>query len=379
MKFKTRGVSMASTKTKIKTNWLKNILVEGRQHWDHPSFDPDARHYFLRSLECRTPALGRRVYASENEETVLCNTCKSPACTSCGHWATIHWQRERWCALPEGPYLGVTLSMPDTLWTLFAGNPHLTRELPNIAASAIMIYGRVYKGVDVGVMPILHSFNGKMEFNSHVHTLVFARDLQKPRQSGQRVFFNNSIMRSWKRRVIALLRAALSGGYLVSTLTEREVDNLLKREEDRWWSVHVRFFNGKEHFLRYAGRYARRPPIAQYRIQDVSNGLVSFWYKDKQLKQAVTVVCSVIEFIDRWAQHLPKRYRHAVRHSGIFGPRRWKQVADAVFLLVGQKRHPRPRRLRWNVSVQRLSGFDPLIDSKGYPMRFIKHLPAGAA
>lgn len=130
-------------------------------------------------------------YASENEEIVLCNTCKSPACTSCGHWATIDWQRRRWCALPEGPYLGITLSMPDTLWTLFAANPHLTRELPNIAASAIMIYGRVYSGVDVGVMPIAHSFNGKMEFNSHVHTLVFAKDLQRPRQSRQKVFFKN--------------------------------------------------------------------------------------------------------------------------------------------------------------------------------------------
>jgi hypothetical protein len=41
--------------------------------------------------------------------------------------------------------MGMTLSMPDTLWPLFAANPHLTRELPSIAASAIMIYGKVYK------------------------------------------------------------------------------------------------------------------------------------------------------------------------------------------------------------------------------------------
>ena len=72
----------------------------------------------------------------------------------------------------------MTLTMPDTLWPLFAANPHLTRELPSIAASAITIYGKVYKGIDIGVMPILHTFNGKLEFNSHVHALVFAKNLQ---------------------------------------------------------------------------------------------------------------------------------------------------------------------------------------------------------
>ncbi len=94
---------MASTKAKVKARWLRTILVEGRQHWDNPDFDPNARLRFLRALECRTPKLGCRLFASENEQTVFCNTCKSPACTSCGHWATIEWQRERWCALVSLP------------------------------------------------------------------------------------------------------------------------------------------------------------------------------------------------------------------------------------------------------------------------------------
>lgn len=372
---------MASTKAKINKNWLKTILIEGRQHLDDPGLDPDVRLCFLRALECRTPALGSRVYVSENGEAVFCNTCKSPACTGCGHWATIHWQRERWCALPEGPYKGMTLSMPDTLWILFAANPHLTRELPSIAASAITIYGRVYKGIDVGVMPILHTFNGKLEFNSHVHALVFAKNLQDPSPSREaKTFFSKDlIMQSWKKLVITLLRAALRAGRLVSTLTNIELEHLLRREEGRWWSIHIQCFKGKEHFLRYAGRYARRPPIAECRIQDVSNGLVSFWYRDKRLKQQQTVVCTVTEFIDRWAQHIPKRYRHAVRYCGIFASRRWNQVAETAFLLSGQRRRPKPKRLPWNLSVHRLWGHDPLTDSNGYRMRFVKHLPPVAA
>lgn len=372
---------MASTKTSTGTRWLKTILIEGRQHLDDPAFDPDVRFRFLRALECRTPALGMRLYASDTEEVILCNTCKSPACPGCGHWATIQWQRERWRALPEGPYKGMTLTMPDTLWRLFAANPHLTRELPSIAASAIIMYGKVYKGIDIGVMPVLHTFNGKLEFNSHVHALVFAKNLRQPSQSrDSKIFFRKDlIMQSWKRLVITLLRAALRAGSLVSPFADTDLEKLLRREEDRWWSIHIQSFKGKEHFLRYAGRYARRPPIAERRIQDVSNGLVSFWYKDKRLKKRQTVVCTVTQFIDRWAQHVPKRYRHAVRCCGIFAPRRWNQVAEAAFLLTGQRRRPKPRRLPWNISAQRLWGHDPLSDSKRRRLRFVKHLPPVAA
>ena len=82
---------------------LQQILVAGREHWDRDGYDPDSRRSFLRAVQCKTPALGARVYASENEERVFFNTCKSPACPSCGHWATTQWQRERWCAITRGP------------------------------------------------------------------------------------------------------------------------------------------------------------------------------------------------------------------------------------------------------------------------------------
>ena len=43
---------------------------------------------FLRAVQCKTPALGRRLYASETEEREFCNTCKSRmACASCGSCA----------------------------------------------------------------------------------------------------------------------------------------------------------------------------------------------------------------------------------------------------------------------------------------------------
>jgi hypothetical protein len=41
----------------------QQILIIGREHWDHDGYDPNACRVFRRALQCKTPALGRRVYA----------------------------------------------------------------------------------------------------------------------------------------------------------------------------------------------------------------------------------------------------------------------------------------------------------------------------
>jgi hypothetical protein len=80
-------------------------------------------------------------------------------------------------------------------------------------------------------------------------------------------------------------------------------------------------FENKSHFLQYAGRYVRRPPIAQRRITWVGERTVRFWTKDKKLRRRIEVQYSLEEFIDRWGQHIPERYQHAVRSSGLFALR----------------------------------------------------------
>ena len=92
---------------------LKQILACARGHWDRPETRPAVRQNFEKVINCRTPALGAEVYASESEERLVYHTCKSRACPSCGHRATQLWQREQRTALPDIPYTGIVLTMPD--------------------------------------------------------------------------------------------------------------------------------------------------------------------------------------------------------------------------------------------------------------------------
>ena len=142
---------------------------------------------------------------------------------------------------------------------------------------------------------------------------------------------------------------------------------------------HPRYRYGRcqsANFLQYAGRYVRRPPIAQRRITWITERTVRFWYKDKKLRRRVYVQCSVEEFIDRWARHIPECSQHAVRSFGLFAPRTLSQTSAAIFAILGQERKPRPKPRRWADSVKRDFGRDPLLDHTGKRMKWARRIKA---
>jgi hypothetical protein len=271
--------------------------------------------------------------------------------------------------------------MPRELWPFFRDNPRLAKALPALAAKLIETRVSAKYGLRVGVIAILHTFNGKLEFNSHVHTMVTGGGLYaSPDTWVSRVYYElDPVMEAWRRAVIALLSAALRTGQLFSNMDVAQTEEMLAQQENRWWSIKIQSFKSKEHFLRYAGRYVRRPPIAQRRITDVGEQTVTFWFKDKKLHRRVYVQCSPEEFIDRWAQHIPERYQHAARSFGLFGPRAVRQNATVVFAILGQKQKPRPKPRRWADSLKRDFGHDPLLDQTGNRMKWVRRLAPKAA
>jgi Putative transposase/Transposase zinc-binding domain len=359
---------------------LRQILARTRPHWDQANTRPAVRWAFNRALQCRTLELGAEVYASGNEELILPHTCKSRSCSSCGYRATAQWQRERWVALPDTPYKGITFTMPDVLWPLFRENPRLAKALSALAAMILQVGMSARYGLRVGVIAIPHTFNGKLEFNSHVHTMVTGGGLCDSSNTWvARVYYDrNRLMESWRKAVIALLRAALRAGQLQTAMSFEQMEALLIQQEQRWWSVNIQTFKSKGHFLKYAGRYLRRPPVAQRRIINIGKRTVTFWAKDKKKQhRRVYVQRSLEEFIDRWAQHIPDRYQHAVRTFGLFAPRTLGQTSAAIFAILGQERRPCPKPRRWADSLKRDFGHDPLLDSTGKRMKWMGRIPSG--
>ena len=168
-------------------------------------------------------------------------------------------------------------------------------------------------------------------------------------------------MPMWRSAVITLLREAARAGVLDTDMSRGALLQLLTAQYERWWNIDVKRFKSKKQFLGYAGRYARRPPIAQHRFRTISRQEIRFVTKDTRTKRTVETTYTPAEFLARLTD-VPDRYRHNVRCFGLLAPRVKCQTHDAVFALLGQERLGKPRRLRWATSMRKCFGVDPGTD-----------------
>jgi hypothetical protein len=352
---------------------LKQILTATQMQWDRPETRPAVRWNFKRVISCRTRALGAEVFGSETEEKVVFHTCKSRACPSCGHRATLLWQREQYAGLPEIPYVGITFTMPDVLWPLLRHNRRLLHDLAVLGAAAIQQWVKAKYGVRVLIIVVPHTFGRRLNFNAHLHILVSAGGLKEAegRWTGPLRYHEKALMHMWRFAVITYLREAVQANLLSPVLNTDSFKVDLKKQYERWWNIDISHFMSKWQFLRYAGRYARRPPIAQHRFLKITDQHVEFSTKDLKEKRVVTTRYPTEKFVDILADHVPDRYQHTIRYFGLLAPRSKGCTLGAIFTLLGQRRQrPRSKRLNWRDSLRKCFGVDPLLDQQGQLMRW---------
>jgi Putative transposase/Transposase zinc-binding domain len=355
---------------------LQQILAATRAHWDCPEIRSAVRENFEKMLNCRTPALGAEVYASETEERVVYHSCKSAVCPSCGHRATQLWQRQQWAALPDIPYAGVVLTMPDVLWPIFRQNRHLLHDLPALGAAAIQQWVKSRYGIRILVVVVQHTFGRHLNFHPHLHVLVSAGGLQESQGCwiAPLEFDKCEIMEMWRFAVIAYLWRALHVNVLTSGMDSEDLKVILKAQHKRPWNIYIGHFQSKWQFLRYAGRYIRRPPIAQSRFVKVGDGEVHFRTKDLKKKRVVVTQYSSEKFVALLGEHVRDRYQHAMRYFGLVAPRSKRKTSAALFALLGQEKRSRPQRLNWRNSLRKSFGKDPLVDTRGQSMHWVRRL-----
>ena len=356
---------------------LRHLLEITQDVWDRANIRPAAREAFRKTVQCGTASLGAEVFASDTEERVVYHTCKSRACPSCGRRATTAWLRDQWRDLPDMPYSHVCLTMPDVLWPIFRQNRHLLRDLPVLGAQVLQQWARQRYGTRIMVVVIPHTFGRHLNFNCHLHILVSGGGLYED-GNGWRYSVHldrKAVMPMWRYAVIAYLRAAAQAGLLKTDLSPHALRALLDSQHQRWWNIDIKQLQSKRHVLGYAGRYARRPPIAEHRFREINRQEVRFLTKDTRTRQIVETVYSTAEFLTTLADHVPDRYRHNIRHFGLLAPRLKGRTHDVVFALLGQQRLARPSRQEWAASIQRTFGVDPLLDGEGQRMRWTRRLP----
>jgi Putative transposase/Transposase zinc-binding domain len=350
---------------------LKQILENNRSLWDTNAFRAVVRDNFDRVTRCRTLKSGGEVYASDSETKIVPHTCKSRSCPSCGHRATELWQREVSADLPDIPYLGLVFTMPDVLWPI--QNRPLLYDLPRLGAAVIEQWVYAEYGVRVMILIVQHTFGRRLNFNPHLHILVSAGGLHERdgRWISSLTFDKNILMNMWRDTIITFLQQALRGG----VLSAGDLGTILSAQRERWWSIHVAHFKTKWQFLRYAGRYVRRPPIAQHSFEKIADGVVQFWRKDLRKKERILTEYPIEQFVSLLADHVHDHYRHAIRYFGLLAPYTKRRTSAAVFTLLGRRKLPRPPRISWRYALRAQFGVYPLVDAKGQELRRVGRVP----
>jgi hypothetical protein len=262
---------------------LKHILIQAMDQWDKETVRAVVRAEFRKVTQCRTLALGAEVFVSTGgEELVVPHTCKSRMCPSCGHRANLEWLRRRSADLPDAPYFHVVLTMPDVFWTLLKENRHLMHDLPAIGAEVIKQYVRRRYGAEVAIVVVPHTFGKDLKFNTHLHLIVSQGGLNREGNEWLPDLPLNmlSIMKMWRYAVVTFLRMAHRCQLLSTSLRAGDFARLLDQQYQKAWNVFCKRLRDKAQALRYAGRYVRRPPLAEHKVVDAGPQYVSFRVKD---------------------------------------------------------------------------------------------------
>ena len=362
---------------------LRQILELTKNQWDRPTVRAAVRDNYRKTLMCRTPALGGEVYASAAGEKVFNHTCKTKCCPGCGNRGTLLWQREQWAMLPDVPFVGIVLTMPNVLWPVFHAHRHLQHDLPALGAAVLQQWAWTRYRVRLCGIVIQHTFGGRLNYHPHLHIMVSAGGLDpaEARWVKSLTFDHEQIMDLWRAAVCAYLWKAHRDGLLRPSTVPEEFNDLIYGQMQRDWNIHITRRMSKGHFLKYAGRYIRRLPISQKRILQVTEREVVYQIKDTRRSKLarMTVLeearCTPAEFVTLLSQHILDRYWHSMRYFGLLAPRTKRQTSAVVFALLGQLQRPRPPRQLWVDSLKKHFGVDPLLDASGDRMLWVGHRP----
>ena len=245
-----------------------------------------------------------------------------------------------------------------------------------LGAAVLQLLGRQQYGVRLLIVVLPHTFGRHLNFNCHLHILVSEGGLRDDDTTwrARAPLARPALMPLWRDAVIEYLQAAGRAGVLDTEMALPALEALLAEQARRWWNTDIKRFRGKKHFLAYAGRYARHPPIAEHRFRNIDRAEIRFETKDTRTQRRVMTRYTPAAFVATLADHVPDRYRHNVRYFGLLAPRLKGRTHDAVFRAVGQERRGKPKRVPWAAAIKKSFGINPLVDREGQHMRWVCRL-----
>jgi hypothetical protein len=301
---------------------------------------------------CRTAALGGhrdRCSRCGHIAVISYNSCRNRHCPKCLNNARKKWLSARQRELLAVPYIHLVFTIPHTLSSLALHNKALLYTLLFRASAATLLEiaaNPKHLGAEIGFFSILHTWGQNLLHHPHIHCVIPAGGLSPNNKAWvsprNRFFLPCGVLRRvFRGKFISGLKRAFRENklYLPGDLQfladKKTIGAFLRVLHQHPWVVYAKPpFGGANHVLNYLARYTHRVAISNQRLVALSDGNVTFRWKDYAHGNQQKLM-TVEEFLRRFLLHTLPRGFVRIRFFGYMANRRRAALLPICRELIG--------------------------------------------
>lgn len=257
-----------------------------RDHVASLRLSPEQGKAAAHILACRTGRLGGHAFVCDRcgGRHHAYNSCRDRHCPRCGGLDQAIWAEAQQQHLLPLSYFHIVFTVPASLRPFFLGpgRVHALRAL-FAAASQTLLAVAARKGLLLGVLAVLHTWNQRLDTHPHLHCLVPGGGFTK---DGflvmERFLFSYKLLRRvFKIKLLQRLRQLLKEGVL--NVPRASAYPLLEKANSGDWNLKVkRALAGPDAVIKYFARYTKRIGLSDSRVVAYDGKEVTYAYRDRQ-------------------------------------------------------------------------------------------------
>lgn len=283
---------------------------------------------------CRTSALGGhvRTCADCGHRAIAYNSCRNRHCPKCQGQARAAWVEARRAGLLPVPCFHAVFTLPAPVGAIAFQNKALVHGILFRAAAEtlrLIAADPRHLGAEIGGVAVLHSWGQALRHHPHVHCIVPGGGLSS---DGMRwiacpsgLFLSVKVLgRLFRRLFLERLAKAFAADMLrffgdLASLAAPDAfaDHRAAPRRLDWVVYAKRPFGGPEQVIAHLGRHTCRVAIASSRLIALTDGKVSFRWKDcRHAARQKVMTLDADAFMRRFLLHVLPPGFHRIRHFG---------------------------------------------------------------
>lgn len=322
-----------------------------------PEFIREAAHCLM---VCRTAVLGGHKQSCPDGHftRIWYNSCKHRMCPQCAYLRIQKWLAKQKARILNCDHFHVIFTIPEELRVIWDFNRKTIAQILFTCARDTLfelLGDEKYMGGKPGIIASMHTWTKTMLKHPHIHCLVTGGGLAKSgywKVAKKKRLLPYGVIRDvFRRHVRKAILHALDKNKLVlpEGMRPQQLKNLLNKLGRKKWNVRIceKYSHGNG-VLTYLARYLRGGPIANSRIVAIRNNEVTFNYGRKK-RELMTL--TIMEFIERYLQHVPQTNAMMVRSYGLYSHTKKAELAKCREIL-GQEAVVIPEKIDWQSCFQ---------------------------